>query len=198
MNRPRDSAALLVVDVQRGLDSPRYGARNNPGAERRIAELLAAWRSASLPVVHVQHLSREADSPLRADQPGCAFKPEAEPREGEPVFRKHVNSAFIGTTLEHHLRERGINALVIVGLTTDHCVSTTARMAANLGFDVTVVDDATATFERTAVSGRHFTAEDMHATALASLDGEFGRVQTARAVLSRLGRVDTLGSDPPA
>lgn len=179
-------AALLLVDVQQGLDDPRWGARNNPDAERRIAELLAAWRAAGLPVVHVQHLSLRPESPLRAELPGNAIKPEAMPVGDEPVFRKHVNSAFIGTGLEAHLRTEGVKELVIVGLTTDHCVSTTARMAGNLGFTVTVVEDATATFERRGPDGAHYDAELMHRAALASLHGEFATVRSAGEVLEAL------------
>jgi nicotinamidase-related amidase len=178
------SAALLIIDVQEGLDEPRWGKRNNPGAERRIADLLAAWRSAGRPVIHVQHLSLEPHSPLREDAPGNAIKPEALPIDGEPVFRKHVNSAFIGTGLEAHLRAHGIEALVMAGLTTDHCVSTTARMGANLGFTVTVVEDATATFERRGPDGTHYSADLMHRSALASLHGEFASVRSAQDVLA--------------
>src|SRR5690606_34869333 len=104
-------AALLVVDVQRGLDDPKYGRRSNPDAEANIARLLAAWRAAGWPVVHVQHLSTAPDSPLRPDLPGVAIKPEAAPREGEPLFQKRANGAFIGTDLEPYLRARGITAL---------------------------------------------------------------------------------------
>src|SRR5437762_3448643 len=101
-------AALLVIDVQQGMDDPRGGERNNPDAEQRIADLLAAWRAAGRPVIHVQHLSLEPDSPLREDLPGHAFKTEALPISGEPIFRKHVNSAFIGTELEAYLRDNDI------------------------------------------------------------------------------------------
>lgn len=175
--------ALLVIDVQKGLDDTSYGQRNNPDAEANIARLLAVWRTAGLPVFHVKHCSVEAGSPLRPDSPGNAYKQEALPQPGEPEFSKTVNSAFIGTTLEAYLRERGIDSLVIVGLTTDHCVSTSVRMAGNLGFDVTLVADATATFERTAPDGTHYGAEVMHGVNLASLHGEFCAVRNMDDVL---------------
>lgn len=181
---PSPGPALLIIDVQQGLDDPSYGARNNPDAERRMADLLAAWRAARRPIIHVQHLSLEPQSPLRADRPGHVFKNEVAPLPGEPVFQKHVNSAFIGTDLEAHLRDRGIDSLILVGLTTDHCVSTTARMAGNLGFSVTLVEDATATFERRGPDGAHYSADIMHRAALASLHGEFATVRTSRDVLA--------------
>lgn len=178
-----NTTALLLIDVQQGFDEPRWGVRNNPDAEHRIAELLEAWRAAARPVIHVQHLSVEPDSPLREAAPGHAFKEVARPLPHETVFRKHVNSAFIGTGLEAHLRAHGITALVVAGLTTDHCVSTTTRMAGNLGFDVTVVEDATATFGRRGPDGTDYDAELMHRVALASLHGEFAQVRTTREVL---------------
>lgn len=181
-----ENPVLLIIDVQRGLDDPIYGRRNNPGAEANMARLLAAWRRAGRPVVHVQHLSVRSDSPLRPGQPGCDLKPEVTPAPGEPHFTKTVNSAFIGTGLEPWLREHGHRALVVVGLTTDHCVSTTVRMGANLGFDVTLVSDATATFERDAPDGTHIPADMMHRAALASLDGEFCAVRTTGQVLGAL------------
>lgn len=184
-NLPR--AALLLIDVHQGLDDPRYGARNNPGAERCIADLLAAWRATGRPVIHVQHLSLEPESPLRDGAPGIAFKPETLPAGDEPVFPKHVNSAFIGTGLEAYLRAEGIEALVVAGITTDHCVSTTVRMAGNLGFAVTVVEDATATFERRGPDGIHFSADLMHRAALASLHGEFATVRSSRDILAAHG-----------
>jgi nicotinamidase-related amidase len=179
--------ALLLVDVQQGLDHPRWGVRNNPQAEQRIADLLAAWRAAGRPVIHVQHLSVEPESPLREDAPGHLFKAEAAPRDGEPVFQKHVNSAFIGTDLESHLRSNGIQELVVAGITTDHCVSTTVRMARNLGFKVTLVEDATATFERRGVDGTLYSADLMHNVELASLHGEFAIVRSAHEVVASLG-----------
>lgn len=175
--------ALLLIDVQKGFHDPAWGTRNNPDAEKHMAELLAAWREAQQPVIHVRHNSTSATSPLRPGQSGNEFKDEVAPRAGEAQFSKTVNSAFIGTDLEHYLHEQGIRSLVIVGLTTDHCVSTTTRMAGNLGFEVTLVSDATATYERDAADGRHYSAQDIHDIHLASLDGEFCRVRSTNDVL---------------
>jgi nicotinamidase-related amidase len=132
-------------------------------------------------------MSLEPQSPFREGLPGNAFKVEALPIADEPVFRKHVNSAFIGTDLEAHLRDNGIQDLVVVGMTTDQCVSTTARMAGNLGFNVTVVEDATATFERRGPDGSHYSADLMHRVELTSLHGEFARIQSAQEILAAAG-----------
>jgi nicotinamidase-related amidase len=184
--RPAPAPALVVVDVQRGLDHPKYGERNNPGAEAAMASLLAAWRGARWPVIHVQHMSVSPDSPLRPELPGNALKPEVAPLAGEPLFRKSTNSAFVGTGLEAHLRAAGIRELVLVGLTTDHCVSATVRTASDLGFGVSVVRDATATFERAGSDGTHYDARTMHGTALASLEGEFARIVDTGELLARV------------
>lgn len=178
--------ALLLIDVQRAFDDPRYGPRNNPGAEAAMAGLLRACRERGLPVVHVQHASTEPDSLLRHELPGHALKPEVAPAEGEPVVVKQVHNAFVGTDLETRLRTQGVDTLVIAGLTTDHCVSTTARMAGDLGFDTRLVADACATFDRADVDGRVLTAAEIHDVHLASLHREFCTVVTAAEVVASL------------
>lgn len=183
--------ALVVIDVQKGFDDPRWGRRNNPQAESNIRKLLEAWRRAHMPVIHTQHCSTERDSPLRAGVSGNEIKEIAAPRPGEPVLRKSVNSAFIGTRLEPLLRKKRIGAIVLVGITTDHCVSTTARMAGNMGFDTYVVSDATATFDRNGPDGVTYKAEEIHAVNLASLHKEFATITDTDSLLTRLrsGRV---------
>lgn len=180
---PDSHAALLIIDVQQGFDLISL-ARNNPQAEANIKRLLEAWRLRSQPVLHVQHLSTEPHSTLRPGQPGVEIKADMRPTAGEPLFQKHVNSAFIGTNLEQYLRDHHITSLVVVGLTTDHCVSTTIRMAANLGFTVYAVADAMATFARTGPDGVHHSAELMHQFALASLHGEFAQVVATADLLA--------------
>jgi len=178
--------ALLVIDVQKGFDDPSWGKRNNPDAESNIALLLSEWRKHELPIIHIQHCSVEPNSPLRPGQPGYEFKDEARPQDGERQFTKIVNSAFIGTDLEKYLQEHDISSLVIVGLTTDHCVSTSTRMAANLGFNVTLISDATATFDREGYDGALHSADDIHKINLVSLNGEFCIVRSTEEVLKEI------------
>jgi nicotinamidase-related amidase len=178
--------ALLVIDVQKGLDDPSWGQRNNPDAESNIALLLSAWRKHELPVIHIRHCSVVPNSPLRPERPGNAFKEEAQPLPGEKQFSKLANSAFIGTELEQYLREQDISSLMIVGLTTDHCVSASTRTAADLGFDVTLISDATATFDREGHDGTRYPANDIHKINLASLNGEFCTVRSTEEVLKEI------------
>lgn len=179
---------LLVIDVQKVFDLPEWGPRNNPQAESRVAELLACWRERSAPIVHVRHRSASADGRFRGEL--FEFKPEAPPLEGESVIEKSVNSAFIGTDLESQLRKAGARELVIVGLTTDHCCSTTARMAGNLGFATYVVADAMATFARRAPDGDLIDAQTMHRTALASLMDEFATIVDSAGAVALIGAAD--------
>jgi nicotinamidase-related amidase len=178
---------LIVIDVQRAFEDGSWGPRNNPDAEQHIAEAIAGWRERGAPVLHVRHESTGPGGRFVPGTPAFEFKPEAQPLEGEPVITKDVNSAFIGTDLEARLRQDGVETVALVGLTTDHCVSTTARMAANLGFDTWVLGDATATHERRAPDGELIAAELMHRTALASLGDEFAEVLSTREALARIG-----------
>ena len=178
--------ALLVIDVQKGFDDPVWGKRNNPDAESNIALLLSEWRKHGLPIIHMRHCSVEPNSPLRPELPGNEFKKEAQPLPEEKQFSKSVNSAFIGTELEKYLNEHGISSLVIVGLTTDHCISTSVRMAANLEFNVTLIADATATFDRKGHDGVLYSADEIHQINLASLNGEFCIVRSTEEVLKEI------------
>ncbi|HTP36490.1 MAG TPA: cysteine hydrolase family protein [Candidatus Acidoferrales bacterium] len=174
--------ALLVIDVQRAIDHPSWGERNNPDAESNIAALLAAWRAARRPVYHVRHDSTEPASTYRPGQLGHDFKPEAQPLAGETVIAKQTNSAFIGTNLESRLRAAGHTTLVIAGVITNNSVEATVRMAGNLGFRTYLVEDATFTFGRRDWHGRWRTADEVHAMSLANLDGEYCTVVRAEDI----------------
>ncbi|KAJ3010160.1 hypothetical protein HKX48_007543 [Thoreauomyces humboldtii] len=182
------NAALVLIDVQNGFDDLTHwgGRRNNPEAEAQMQKLLLAWRSVDYPIIHVQHTSVDPNSPLRPGQSGCDIKDIVTPLRGEVIVTKTVNSAFIGTDLKQHLDGLAIRELVIAGLTTDHCVSTTTRMAGNYGFKVILVDDACATFDKVGPTGVRHTAEELHAAHICSLHGEFAEVLTTETVLGLL------------
>ena len=180
------NTALIIVDVQKGFDHPARGRRNNPNAEANIVRLLSAWRATGRPIFHIQHLSLDPEGLLAIGTEGAELKAEVMPVEGETLLQKHVNSAFIGTGLEGKLRARGISSVVITGLTTNHCVETTTRMAGNLGFDTYLVSDATATFDRRGPDGVLHAAEDIQAMTISNLHEEFATIVTTDGVLAAL------------
>ena len=173
-----DNPALILIDIQKGFHDITYwgGDRNNVTAEEKAGELLEIWRNKKLPIFHIQHCSSNPNSILNETNPGNEFQDVVKPLEGEIIIKKNVNSAFIGTNLKELIDNAEITNLVIVGLTTDHCVSTTTRMAGNFGYNVYLVSDATATFNKKGLNGEEFSAELIHQTALGSLNEEFAQV----------------------
>lgn len=180
------SIALLLIDIQKGLDEKDYygGNRNNPNAEENAANLLAQWRARDLPIFHIMHSSQDPESPIHASKSGFGIKQVVKPIAGEPVIVKNVNSAFMGTDLLEQIQKAGISTVVIAGLTTNHCISSSARMASNLGLYTYVVSDATAAFDSLAIDGKAIEAEIMHQTALASLQHEFATITDTQGILA--------------
>lgn len=184
----RKNTALILIDIQKGFEDQAYWGndRNNPEAESKASQILSHWRRLGLPVFHIKHDSTNPGSKLAPGQPGNEIMEIVKPLAGEPVIAKHVNSAFIGTDLKDRLDKQKIRSVAFVGLTTDHCVSTSVRMAANLGFETFVVSDATATFGKTTRDGKKIPAQQMHDINLASLDNEFATVLTTDQLLKML------------
>ncbi|MYT25217.1 isochorismatase family protein [Streptomyces sp. SID7760] len=183
------TAALLVIDVQKGFDDASYwGPRNNPAAEANTAALMDAWQETGRPVVLVQHASRTAGSVLAPDHPGHAFKDFVAERAGQAALlvTKTVNSSFYSTPdLAAWLTAQGIGQLVVSGIQTNMCVETTARMAGNLGYDVLVPLDATHTFDLAGPDGTALTADELAtATAVNLHGGGFARVVTTAQLLA--------------
>jgi len=180
--------ALILIDIQKGFDQLDAfgGERNNPDAEKVAGGLLQNWRKLKWPVFHIRHCSIKSGSPLASGQPGNAFKDEVTPLPGEPIIHKSVNSAFIGTDLKERLDAQGIKTVVIAGLITQHCVSTTARMAGNYGYLTYVVSDATAAFSSKGIDGQSYPPELVHQVSLATIHREFAQVVTAAALLDRV------------
>jgi len=163
------AVALIVVDMQSGLDDPQYGERCNAHCEVNVQRLLNAWRNAAQPVLYTQHISRRPNSPLAEGSAGNAIKQQLTPLESETVFRKFTNSALKSTELLRALQDINPSALVIVGMATDACVTATAREAKDLGYVTIVVGDACATFSRAGPAGTAYTAAAVQGVSLAAL-----------------------------
>ncbi len=180
--------ALLLVDIQKGLDDWEYygGERNNPQAEENAARLLRFWRQQQWPVFHVKHNSTNPASPLYKGKPSNDLKEAVQPIEGEMLIEKSVNNAFTSTQLQAILTKRGIHHLVVAGLTTEHCVSSTVRVGSNLGFRITLAHDATAAFAKKAMNGESIQAEMVHQVAIANLAKEFAKIVSTEQLLQEL------------
>jgi nicotinamidase-related amidase len=182
-----DRTTLILVDLQLAVDNPRWarhGPRNNPGAEQAAAALLARWRRIGWPIVHIRHDSTEPDSTYKPGGPGHAFKPEVMPAAGEAIIAKQVNSAFIDTDLQRHLRDIDAPALVILGVITNNSLEATVRNAGNLGHTVFVPEDACFTYGWKDLRGKLWAAEDVHALSLANLQGEYATVTSSAEILA--------------
>jgi nicotinamidase-related amidase len=183
--------ALIVIDMQCAFDDLEYwGATTNPDCERNVAALVGAWQASGEPIVVVRHDSTSPHSPLHPDNAGNELMDAVARVEPAVLVTKNVNSAFYGEPdLQGWLGEQGIRELVICGIQTNMCVETTARMGGNLGYDVTVVLDATRTFDlRADVAGLGIvtrTADELMATTALDLQtGGFAQIATTADVLA--------------
>jgi len=173
-----ETTALLLVDVQKGVNEVKYyggpsGKRNNHSAEENMRCLLTEWRRLGKRVAFTRHNSREINSPLKLDLETGNQIEGLEINGSDIVVEKDVNSGFIGTSLELELRRRGINRLVVMGFYTNYCIETTVRMAGNLGFDTYLVHDACAAVNTLGHDGEYYAPDLVHNMSIASLHGEF-------------------------
>ena len=150
--------ALVVIDVQESFrQRPLWQAVSNPEIVTRVHRLVDAARAAGDAVVWVLHTEPGSGGVFDPASGHVRLMDGLAPAPGEPVLTKTSRNAFTTTNLQQLLTERGIRDLVICGIQTEQCCETTARLAADFGYDVTFVTDATATFpipHRDAPSGR--------------------------------------------
>jgi nicotinamidase-related amidase len=182
------NCALILIDMQQGINHPRLGRRNNPQAESRISALLQAWRESGRPVIHVRHFSTSPDSVFWPGQSGVEYQPAFLPQGDERELSKHTPDAFCGSFLELWLRGDGIRQIAVVGVVTNNSVESTVRAGSNLGFEVVVAHDACFTFDQTDFFGTPRSAEDVHAMSLANLHGEYATVLSSADLLQQLQR----------
>ncbi len=175
---------LILIDQQKAKEHPKWGPRNNPGAESNIARLLTAWRAAKAPIIHVRHDSTYPDSPFRPGQEGNDFSTLTAPQPGEMVLAKRVTSAFIGTDLTQRLEAMGKPPLVVCGWLLANSVEATVRVGANLGFRIRLPADACWSCDKRDLTGRLWPAEDVHQLTLALLSGEYAAITSTEEVLA--------------
>jgi nicotinamidase-related amidase len=176
--------AVLVIDMQEGMaDRIRAGRpMASPDAPDRIAALLAAARAQGLPVIHVLHDDPHPDSPFRKGLPGAEPMPCAVPQQGETLFWKHGSSAFAGTGLDAHLKSLGITELVVAGAVAAFCVTSTVRMASDLGYRVLLPQDALLGFDLPAHDGGVIDAATVQRVTLSVLGADFATLTTVKAL----------------
>jgi nicotinamidase-related amidase len=181
--------AVLVIDMQEGMaDRVRAGrALVNPAAPDRIAALLASARAQGLPVIHVHHDDPDPASPFRKGLAGAAPMPCAAPLPEETVLWKHASSAFSGTGLDDHLRGLGVTELVVAGAVAAFCVTSTVRMASDLGYAVLLPKDALLGFDLPAHDGGRIDAATVHRVTLTILGADFARLTTVADLAAQAG-----------
>lgn len=170
------NAALVIIDMQQGINHPKLGLRNNPQAEANMLQLLQAWRRTQRPAMHVRHFSVSPESVFWPQQSGVEYQTAFLPLEGEAELQKQVPDAFCKSSLEQWLREQSISQVVIVGVVTNNSVESSARSGGNLGFEVIVPHDACFTFDQPDFFGTPRSAQEVHAMSLANLHGEYATV----------------------
>ena len=180
-----DRSVLLPIDMQQGFDQPSWPRRWNRRMDENGLALIAEWRSAGRPIIHVRHDSVEPGSTLTPGTPGNAFRPGYGPQGDEPLITKSVNSAFIGTDLDLQLKRLGAKHVIAFGIATDQCVSTTIRTGANMGWDMILVPDACDCFDLPDPRGGTIAAEEVHAAHVATLLFEFCRALTTEQLIGQ-------------
>jgi len=172
-------AALVIIDAQGEYRNGRMRLPDIDPPLARIASLLARARAAGTPIFHVAQIGQQ----------GSLFDPtsaygeimsEAAPAMGEPVIMKRLPNGFAGTELHERLQQSGRRTLILAGFMTHMCISASARAALDLGYQTTVVADATATRALPAQDGSApIPAEVVHQIALAELADRFAAVVAA-------------------
>ena len=173
---PVGQSALLVIDAQDSFKAtPRWERRNNRAFEANVAALVGLYRAAGLPVIFFLHT--DADEGFALDSPFFKLMSFLEPRAGEPVLVKNTRNVFTSTGLAALLLERGVRRVVVTGIQMEQCCETSARVAADLGYAVDFVTEATVTFPiPNTETGRELGAEQIEERTEYVLRGRFARI----------------------
>lgn len=138
--------ALIVIDVQESFrQRPLWRAISNPAIATDVARLVDGARAGGDLVVWLLHTEPGSGTPFDPDSEHVRLIEPLAPKPGEPVLTKTSHNAFTTTNLQQLLTQRGITEVIVCGIRTEQCCETTARVAFDLGYQVTFVTEATAT-----------------------------------------------------
>ncbi len=172
---------LLVIDVQVNMFAEADPVYQGNELLAHIRSLLEKARNAQIPIIYVQHGSERSGHPLEIGTSGWHIHPAIAPQEGDPVVHKRMPDAFYATTLQQELQTRGVKKVILTGIQTDLCVDTTCRRACSLDYDVTLVEDAHSTWDRSPLTAAQIIAHhnallgDWFATVKAERDIAFNQ-----------------------
>jgi nicotinamidase-related amidase len=179
---PIEQSALLVVDVQDSFKvGSRWERRSNPQFEGNLDRLIRAYREAGLPVVFILH--NDPDPGFRPGDPEVRLMGFLERREDDPLLVKNTRNSFTSTNLREILDARGVRRVVVTGISTEQCCETTTRVAADLGYDVDFVTEATMTFPISdPETGEEMSTEEIIRRTEFVLRGRFARIARVAAL----------------
>ena len=189
---PLHQSALLVVDAQQSFTvRTNWARRANPSFEANVSALVDAYRAAGLPIFYFLHTDGDAEFAL--DSPHLRLMDFLAPRPGEPVMLKDTRNCFTSTTLQAKLVGLGVRRLAITGIQLEQCCETTARVAADLGYAVDFVVDATDTFPiaNTDVAGEELGVHAIIERTVYALRRRFARIVSTSALVGELSALAT-------
>src|SRR5882757_8954418 len=169
--RLRD-AALVMIDLQNEYLAGPIALPDATSAIASAAKLLAPAREAGTRIFHIGHRGRPGGLFDRSAERGAIVSALARLPD-EPVIEKGLPNAFAGTDLQMLLAATGHKDIVLAGLMTHMCVSSTARAGLDLGFRITVDADSCATRDLPDGRGGTIAAATIHDIALAELSDRF-------------------------
>jgi nicotinamidase-related amidase len=138
--------ALLVIDVQESFRRmPSWQAISSPGIAADVARLVEGARANGDLVVWILHSAPGSGTVFDPASGYLRYIGPLEPQPGEPQLTKTSHNAFTTTNLQQLLTQQGVTEVVVCGIRTEQCCETTARVASDLGYQVTFVTEATAT-----------------------------------------------------
>jgi nicotinamidase-related amidase len=177
-------SALLVIDVQRSFEQrPFWQESHLPAFQQALNRLIAGCQARDVAIVDVFHVAEQGPFSL---QSGWVTPMPFLQHHPQLTVYKHVHNALTDSGLHQWLQEQQITHLLIAGMRTEQCCETTARVASDLGYQVSFITEATLTFAMTHTEGTTFSPEQIKTHTELVLAGRFANIYLVDEVLAQL------------